>query len=166
METELFSRFRAHYGFRIRFCNPKSGWEKGNVENKVGTIRRNIFVPIPHYHDMISYNKQLLDEHLKKAAEMHYKKGEVIAELFEEDKRHFSSLPSKRFNISLKYSIRIARYLYATSGNMVTQGQIPLITAQHLKYSLGIPGHGETAVSGQMHLRYCVIIWIPYQNRN
>ena len=89
VETELFSRFRAHYGFRIRFCNPKSGWEKGNVENKVGTIRRNIFVPIPHYHDMVSYNKQLLDEHLKKAAEMHYKKGEVIAELFEEDKRHF-----------------------------------------------------------------------------
>ena len=89
METELFSRFRAHYGFRIRFCNPKSGWEKGNVENKVGTIRRNIFVPIPHYHDMVSYNKQLLDEHLKKAAEMHYKKGEIIAELFEEDKRHF-----------------------------------------------------------------------------
>ena len=99
METELFSRFRAHYGFRIRFCNPKSGWEKGNVENKVGTIRRNIFVPIPHYHDMISYNKQLLDEHLKKAAEMHYKKGEVIEDLFEEDKRHFSSLPAKRFNV-------------------------------------------------------------------
>ena len=34
METELFSRFRAHYGFRIRFCNPKSGWEKGNVKTK------------------------------------------------------------------------------------------------------------------------------------
>ena len=69
------------------------------MENKVGTIRRNIFVPIPHYHDMISYNKQLLDEHLKKATEMHYKKGEVIEDLFEEDKRHFSSLPSKQFNV-------------------------------------------------------------------
>ena len=42
---------------------------KRERENKVGTIRRNIFVKIPHYHDMISYNKQLLDEHLKKAAE-------------------------------------------------------------------------------------------------
>ena len=27
-ETELFSRFRAHYHFRVRFCNPYSGWEK------------------------------------------------------------------------------------------------------------------------------------------
>ena len=31
METELFSRFRAHYGFQIRFCNPQAGWEKGSV---------------------------------------------------------------------------------------------------------------------------------------
>lgn len=30
-EAELFSRFRAHYQFRARFCNPYSGWEKGNV---------------------------------------------------------------------------------------------------------------------------------------
>ena len=28
-ETELFSRFRAHYGFQIRFCNPYAGHEKG-----------------------------------------------------------------------------------------------------------------------------------------
>ena len=34
-ESELFSRFRAHYHFRVRFCNPYSGWEKGNVERKV-----------------------------------------------------------------------------------------------------------------------------------
>ena len=34
VETELFSRFRAHYGFRIRFCNPKSGWEKGTWKTK------------------------------------------------------------------------------------------------------------------------------------
>ena len=25
----------------------------------------------------------------------------------------------------------------------------------------GIPGHGETVESVQMHRRYCVIIWIP-----
>lgn len=30
-ESELFSRFRAHYHFRVRFCNPYSGWEKGNL---------------------------------------------------------------------------------------------------------------------------------------
>ena len=98
-ETELFARFRAHYGFQIRFCNPYAGYEKGNVENKVGTTRRNLFVPVPTYHDIEEYNRGLLDQHLKKAAETHYKKGTVISELFEEDRKHFLPLPAKQFNV-------------------------------------------------------------------
>jgi transposase len=31
IETELFSRFRAHHGFELRFCNGDSGHEKGSV---------------------------------------------------------------------------------------------------------------------------------------
>lgn len=98
-ETELFSRFRAHYGFQIRFCNPYAGYEKGNVENKVGTIRRNLFVPVPTYHDIEEFNRTLLDKHVIKASENHYKKGTVISELFEEDRKHFSPLPVKAFNV-------------------------------------------------------------------
>lgn len=98
-ETELFARFRAHYGFRIRFCNPYAGYEKGNVENKVGTTRRNLFVPIPTYHDIEAYNRTLLDQHVKKASESHYKKGNVISELFEEDRKHFFLLPAKPFQV-------------------------------------------------------------------
>lgn len=45
--SELFSRFRMHYGFLVRFCNPHSGHEKGNVEVNVGYVRRNLFVPPP-----------------------------------------------------------------------------------------------------------------------
>lgn len=98
-ETELFSRFRAHYGFRIRFCNPYAGYEKGNVENKVGTNRRNLFVPVPRYDDIEVYNAALLERHQEKASESHYKKGIVIAELFEEDRRHFLPLPYKPFEV-------------------------------------------------------------------
>ena len=99
IETELFSRFRAHYGFQVRFCNPHAGWEKGNVENKVGTDRRNLFVPVPTYHDIEEFNKQHLDRHKKKAAEVHYKKGVCISELFEEDKKHLLPLPRKPFEV-------------------------------------------------------------------
>lgn len=98
-ETELFSRFRAHYGFRIRFCNPYAGHEKGHVENKVGTNRRNLFVPVPRYHDIEEYNVQLLELHRIKANEPHYKKGTTITELFEEDRAHFLPLPAKPFNV-------------------------------------------------------------------
>lgn len=80
-ETELFARFRAHYGFQIRFCNPYAGYEKGNVENKAGTTWRSLFVPVPTYHDIEEYNRALLDQHKKKASEARYKKGTVISEL-------------------------------------------------------------------------------------
>ena len=99
IETELFARFRAHYGFQIRFCNPRAGWEKGNVENKVGTNRRNLFVPVPTYHDVEEYNKELLEKHIIKAKEEHYKKGVIISELFKEDKEHFLPLPRKPFHV-------------------------------------------------------------------
>ncbi|MBQ1491830.1 MAG: hypothetical protein IIZ39_07700, partial [Blautia sp.] len=37
--------------------------------------------------------------HEKKASENHYKKGTKIAELFEEDRKHFLPLPRKAFNV-------------------------------------------------------------------
>ena len=45
--SALFRRFAAHYGLDYSFTNPYSGNEKGSVENKVGTLRRNLFVPGP-----------------------------------------------------------------------------------------------------------------------
>jgi transposase len=99
METEMFRRFRAHYRFHVRYCNPESGWEKGNVENKVGTVRRNLFVPMPQYTDMVLYNKQLLRAAEGKLQEKHYKKLRLISELFAEDKQHLLDLPSKAFNV-------------------------------------------------------------------
>lgn len=98
-ETKLFSQFRAHYGFQVRFCNPYAGHEKGNVEAKVGCSRRNLMVPVPRYHDIEEFNKELLDKHKGKAAEKHYKKGVLISELFEEDKRNLLPLPRTPFNV-------------------------------------------------------------------
>lgn len=98
-ESELFSRFRAHYHFRVRFCNPYSGWEKGNVERKVDFNRANLFVPVPHFSEIEKFNEKLLLRHKKKAGELHYKKQVPIRELFEEDRRAFLLLPPKRFNV-------------------------------------------------------------------
>lgn len=85
--VEQFERFTLHYGFEINFCNPNSGHEKGNVENKVGYVRRNMFVPIPHYDDIDECNKNLLKLGDLDMQRPHYKKGKTIAELFEEEKK-------------------------------------------------------------------------------
>ena len=96
--SDLFKRFKCHYGFEVSFCNPYSGHEKGNVENKVGYVRRNFFVPIPEYDDIVEYNKRLLcllDDDMKR---LHYREKVEISKLFREDQKNLSSLPLKDFN--------------------------------------------------------------------
>ncbi len=55
--TDGFSRFMIHYRFQAEFCNPASGNEKGNVENKVGYSRRNAFVPVPTITSFEEFNE-------------------------------------------------------------------------------------------------------------
>lgn len=98
-KAKLFEQFQAHYRFEARFCNPYAGYEKGNVENKVGYIRSNLFVPIPSYESMEEYNLWLLDVMDGKAGEAHYKKHRLIGELFKDDVASLHALPGKRFNV-------------------------------------------------------------------
>jgi transposase len=84
--ADFITRFSTHYGFRVKFCNPDSGNEKGNVENKVGTIRRNLFVPEPTITDLDSFNTQLLKKCLERNKEIHYRFKVPIEKLFQEEK--------------------------------------------------------------------------------
>jgi hypothetical protein len=95
--SELFLRFKCHYGFSVRFCNPDSGHEKGNVENKVGYIRRNLFVPVPVVEDIITWNRELLHTIQTDFDRPHYRKGISIAELFKEDQTVLGILPETPF---------------------------------------------------------------------
>ena len=73
--TDLFGAFAAHYDFAYSFCNPASGNEKGNVENKVGFIRRNLFTPPAQVHNIDIFNKHLLDKCLRLSDKPHWIKG-------------------------------------------------------------------------------------------
>jgi len=97
-ESKLFQQLRAHYRFSVRFCNPHSGHEKGNVESKIGYTRRNIFVPEPAFDDVETFNRELLDRHALKAEQMHYKKLVPIKELYRADARALMPLPAKSFD--------------------------------------------------------------------
>ena len=98
-ETKLLRQFRAHYGFSLRFCNPRAGYEKGNVENKVGYTRRNMFVPEPCFDDAEAFNRELLERHVVKAEESHYKKLLPIKELYRADEQALMRLPGKPFDV-------------------------------------------------------------------
>jgi len=42
-----FMAMTSHYLFEPEFCNPRSGWEKGEVEKNVQDARHRFFQPIP-----------------------------------------------------------------------------------------------------------------------
>lgn len=108
--VEQFERFALHYGFEINFCNPNSGHEKGNIENKVGYVRRNMFVPIPAFNDIDEYNKDLLKLGDLDIQRPHYKKDEIIANLFEEEKKLMFKLPNKEFEVGRIKNVMADKY--------------------------------------------------------
>ncbi|TDY37444.1 transposase [Alicyclobacillus sacchari] len=97
--TEFFLRFKAHYGFGVTFCNPAAGYEKGNVENKVGYFRRNLFVPVPMVTDVQAFNQELLSRCEQDWQREHYKKGVPIDLLFADDREALLYLPTAPFSV-------------------------------------------------------------------
>jgi len=100
--TEMFMRFTMHHGFRAEFCNPDSPQEKGNVENKVGYLRRNYLLPPPKVEsqsDLDELNQQLLNECMKDLVREHYIKQEKISELFKEEQQSLIPLPREPFRV-------------------------------------------------------------------
>lgn len=110
--TEQFLRFSMHYGFEVRFCNPNSGHEKGNVENSVGFLRRNLMVPEPRFTSLVEYNRSLLQQADSLMLKKHYKKDQIIAELFEKEKQKCGPLPKEAFDTARYETRRVNKYGY------------------------------------------------------
>lgn len=130
--ADTFTRFAAHYGFDFSFCNPNSGHEKGSVENAVGAIRRNLFVPVPRIDSLPAYNKRILGRCLDRAGKDHYLKGEPERQLFMEDCVAMADLPAKPFRVAKIVTAKTDKY-----GDACLDGR-------H-RYPLG-PDHGEERV--------------------
>ena len=91
--TDGFLQFAMHYGFETQVCNPRSGHEKGNVENKVGYVRYNFFSSTPIMQDFESFNKTLAEQLSLDLNREHYEKHSFIQTLWEEEKSSLLFLP-------------------------------------------------------------------------
>lgn len=83
-----FQQMCGHYLVEPVACTPASGWEKGQVENQVGVIRRRFFVPRPKFRNYAELNAWLADRCLAWArARPHPEMRErTIREVFEEER--------------------------------------------------------------------------------
>ena len=61
-ERDINARFQAmvsHYLFEVEFCNPASGWEKGQVEKNVRDARHRMWQPTPEFPTLDALNDWL-----------------------------------------------------------------------------------------------------------
>lgn len=117
--TDGFKRFMAHYKFEADFCNGGAGWEKGNVENKVGYERRNMFVPVPTILDFSLFNNNLFDVCEKDAKRNHYMKNVPIEKLFAEDLDNMILLNKVPYDIFLFEPRRANNYAKVSFDNNI-----------------------------------------------
>lgn len=85
-----FARMCSHYLFEPDFCNPASGWEKGQVENQVGLVRRRFFTPRPKFKDLAELNAWLADQCLAWSMKSRHpdQREHTVFEVFQEEKPH------------------------------------------------------------------------------
>ena len=137
IETKLFSAFKLHYRAQSRYCNPYSGHEKGNVENAVGFLRRNLMVPEPEASSLEALNKVLLAQCVQLGTATHWRKGLPINELFAQDIAASLELPGIGFD-PVRYESRKAD----KSGNILVDGNT---------YAAGPSFHGRNLTVGLRH---------------
>lgn len=96
-QTNFSLELENHYQFESIFCNKASGWEKGSVENAVGTCRRNYLHGRPSLDDLKIFNEELSHKCLGTIADgKHYKTKEKLQVYFDliKENKALKVLPS------------------------------------------------------------------------
>lgn len=82
-----FEQLCSHYLVEPVACTPGAGWEKGQVENQVGTVRKWLFVSRPRFKNFAELNGWLSDQCISicKKRKHPEDKSRTIWEVFEEE---------------------------------------------------------------------------------
>jgi transposase len=109
-ERDVNARFLAmasHYLFELEFCNPASGWEKGQVEKNVQDTRHRLWQPTPRFPSLDALN-DWLEARCKEywAQTLHGKMQGTIADLWAEEVQ--ALMPASRpFDGFVEYTKRV-----------------------------------------------------------
>ena len=125
---EKFDRFCLHYRLKPVFMNRGKGNEKGSGESAVGTLRRNLYVPLPEFDELFLYNQLTLGKCTDRIlSKKHYISQINVAELFEEDRAGLLPLPQTPFDLST-----LKTYVTDETGMFVTDNGHRYSTAPEL----------------------------------
>ena len=85
----------SHYLFEATFCNPASGWEKGQIEKNVQDARRRLWQDAPSFASLAVLNEWLEQRCLALWHEVQHPqdKARTIAEVWADEQPHLMVLP-------------------------------------------------------------------------
>jgi transposase len=108
VENSLFLSFKGYYGFNTFYCMTETPEEKGGVENGVGYIRRNFFVPFLTGESLDDINRQLLDKCHQEDVRTPQGRHEPIEVAFEAEKGALRPLCQMPFECCQLKPVKIA----------------------------------------------------------
>ena len=97
-EQDFFTAFRSHFLFESIFCQPAKANEKGGVENIIGYVRRNFFVPVPRVNSFAELNQILHQRCLDNLSRIPAGRQKSIGQLLQEEKGSLLPLPRHSFD--------------------------------------------------------------------
>jgi transposase len=118
IEQNVFISFRSHYLFESHFATPATPREQGRVENLVGYMRRNYFVPVPRVSSYEELNQVLLERLHKDDGRLSPGKDITIGEAWEAEKSKLLPLPSFPHQCCISHPVKANHYsLVSFDGN-------------------------------------------------
>jgi len=106
--------FAEHYGFKIVPCNVGKGNEKGQVENGVGYVKKNLLngLDIPDFKIMKPVAQNWIDTIAN--IRIHGETGKRPVDLFHEEKTSLQGLPAELYDIGVVKQSRASRQFRVT----------------------------------------------------
>lgn len=111
-QRDVNLRFKAmvsHYLFDAEFCNPASGWEKGQIEKNVQDARHRIWNKLPAFGSLVELNDWLQQRCLTLWQEIAHpdRPGHSIAEIYAEERNHLL-VPARPFDGFVEHIKRVS----------------------------------------------------------
>jgi len=169
-----FTAMVSHYLFDAEFCNPASGWEKGQIEKNVQDSRHRIWNQLPAFESLDELNEWLQRRCLLLWSEIKHpeQKDRSIADVYLDERAYMMALPhpfdgfvehtkrvsptclitfeSNRYSVPASYANRpISVRVYADRLVFAAEAQV---IAEHVRLIIRSHGMGRTVYDWRHYL--------------
>lgn len=108
--NERYAALVSHYALDPKFCMPRSGWEKPDVEHSVFDLQRRWATPVPKVHNDDELNAYLLQCCMDEMQRTVAKQSQTIGQRFGQDKAAAFPLPQRPFDPCIYQPAKVDKY--------------------------------------------------------